>query len=314
LRTHSFLSFNNAPKTSLEPIIRVRRGRLHVIRIPMVDNDNDQVRCRWGLTEDECGGICASKGILKAFPCELTYNASKLGYEAVAVVIEDFDAENRTLSAVPLQFLIEIYNQSNCSLPQIIGDRPSGVCIAVSSNMTITERIVAQALCHEGPTNISDIITVSPPGLTKGAITLDPSGNATYFMNIQWTPRPDQQGAHTLCMIPVDSDRRTGQQVCYTFQVDMYQPRFLNQSATPSGIVSQNQSTWSIETDQDMVVPNRSDISIRFFRREANGIDTQLLVIDAATQVTYEPRKLTFSSGTTVWEEVSKNSSERANR
>lgn len=310
---YSFRSFNNAPKTSLEPIIRVRRGRSHVIRIPMLDNDNDQVRCRWGRTDEECGGICAPKGILKAFPCELTYNASQLGYEAVAVVIEDFDADNRSLSAVPLQFLIEIYNQSNCSLPQIIGDRPNGVCIPVASNTNITERIVARALCHDISTNISDIITVSPPGLTKGAITLDPVHNDTYFMNIQWTPRIAQQGVHQLCMIPVDSDRRTGQQVCYTFQVDMYQPQFLNQ--TPSGVLSQNQSTWSIQTDRDMVAPNGSNIYIRFVRREANGSDTQVLVIDVATQVTYEPQNITFSSGNTIWEEVSqKNSFERRNR
>ena len=278
---------------------------MRVISIPMNDSDNDQVRCRWGLTDDECGGICAPKGILKAFPCELTYNATQLGYEAVALVIEDFDENNRLLSAVPLQFLIEISNQSNCSIPQIIGDRPNGVCIPVASNTTITERIVAQTLCQEVPTNITDILTVSPAGLTKGRITLDPVHNDTYLMNIQWTPQRAQQGVHQICMIPVDSEGLTGQQVCYTFQVDMYQPKFRNQSATPSGVVSQSQSTWSIETTPNTVAPNTSNIFIRFFKRVANGSDIQVLALNTATQVTYAPGRITFTSGNTVWEEVS---------
>ena len=305
--TFSLCSFNNAPKTLINPIVRVKRGRTQTISIPMIDTDGDVVRCRWGASSDECGGICTPKGNLQPYPCQLTYNATQLGYEAVALVIEDFDANNQPLSAVPIQFLIQIFNQTNCTLPEIIGELPNGACIGVASNTTITERIVARTLCTETPINISGILFVSPSGLTKGQIISDPSLNNTYFMDIQWTPRPDQYGIHQICMIPVDSEGQTGQQVCYTFQVDMYQPQFINGSMTPTGVVSQNQSLWSIETDQDILPPYGSNISIHFYRRMINGSDQEVLTLDAVSQANYETRRITFSSGDIIWKEVSLN-------
>jgi hypothetical protein len=88
----------------MNPIVQLQVDKIHVIRIPMADSDGDPIRCRWGQTQEECGSICAPKGFLNSNPCELTYNASKIGYQAVAIIIEDFDSNNTVLSAIPLQF------------------------------------------------------------------------------------------------------------------------------------------------------------------------------------------------------------------
>ena len=55
----------------------------HTIRIPVTDPDNDIVRCRWAVGQDECDGICNGfpgmktiqyyhKNVLKSrvYPCE----------------------------------------------------------------------------------------------------------------------------------------------------------------------------------------------------------------------------------------------------
>ncbi|UJR17558.1 hypothetical protein I4U23_004454 [Adineta vaga] len=267
---------NNSPKTASNPVVQVQLGRTHTIPIPMADTDGDALRCRWGNTTQECGSICVPKGQLQAFPCQLTYEATTLGYEGIALVIEDYDPiTNETLSSIPLQFLIRIVDQTQvtvlpdlnytgspilqaCTVPPVyVGDRHHGACIGVASNTTITERIVVKVPCNESSTTITDILTVSPSGMIKSPITVDLNNNDTYIMFIEWTPLPEQYGIHQLCFTPVDSIGQNGQQVCYTFQVDVGAPQFINGSMTPKGLVLRNQALWSISTDRNIVPPHR---------------------------------------------------------
>lgn len=314
--------FNNSPKSASNPVVQVQVGQVHIIPIPMADSDGDSVRCRWGRTTTECGDICLPKGILQAYPCQLTYNATTLGYEGVALVIEDFDAATgKALSAIPLQFLIHIVNntipqvitnstgptplQPCLSPPEYIGDRQHGACIGIGSNTTITERIVIRVPCNQTSTNVTDVLTISPQGMIKTPIQRDTSDNNTYIFFIQWTPRPDQYGIHQLCLQPVGSEFQMGQQVCYTFQVDVIPPKFINESMTPTGIVSPNQSIWSIRTDQNIVRPLRASIYIRFFKRITNGNDEEIIrIAGTSNNVQYQSRQITIVTNNITWEQV----------
>ncbi|CAF1131021.1 unnamed protein product [Adineta ricciae] len=148
-----------------------------------------------------------------------------------------------------------------------------------------------------------DILTISPSGMTKSSITLDPNDNNTYIMFIQWTPRPHQYGIHQLCLTPVDSIGQTGQQVCYTFQVDIAPPQFVDRSMTPRGLVSRNQAIWSISTDQNIVPSIQAIAYIRYFKRIIGGTDQEVLRISTANNVIYQSRRILINTGSMTWEE-----------
>jgi hypothetical protein len=315
LLIHALIRWNNSPMTAMNPIVRLQIGKVHVIRIPMADSDGDSVRCRWGktATTTECGSVCTPKGALRSDPCELAYHATRLGYEAVAVVIEDFDSDDNVLSIIPLQFLIHIVdginntNNSNiCTQPPVyIGDRPQGACIGVESNTTVKERVQVRIPCLNTDTTLVNILTVSPPGMIKGPITRDPLDPNLYTMQIQWTPRPDQYGLHQLCMTPADSEQQTGAQVCVTFQVDVRPPEFLRGSMTPTGVVRESQSVWSISTNQDIVRPKRTGgVYIRFLKKSN---DEEVFRVDVFTDLTviYRSQQIIFNTADYVWDQVS---------
>jgi hypothetical protein len=294
----------------MNPIVQVQVGKIHVIRIPMADSDGDPIQCRWGNSTEECGSICAPKGSLRSNPCELTYNASRIGYHAVALVIEDFDSNNNVLSAIPLQFLIHIVNttnnEPNCTeTPVYIGEWPQDSCIGVESNTTIHSNIQIRIPCQNTSITLDDILTVSPAGLIKGEIIRDLSDQNLYTMPIEWTPDSDQYGIHQLCVTPVDSQQRTGSQVCLTFQVDISPPEFVH--LTPTGLVPATQSSWTIETDRDIVKPRRSSgVHIRFFKQSSNQ---EIYRIDVTndTNVFYQPRQIIFFTTGYTWEQVRTN-------
>ncbi|CAF1470283.1 unnamed protein product [Rotaria sordida] len=300
--------WNNSPKTTMNPIVRLQIGKTHVIRIPMADSDGDLVRCRWGNTLEECGSVCTPKGVLQSDPCELTYDATQLGYEAVALVIEDFDSDNNVRSSIPLQFLIQIVtgtsnatNSSICTQPPVyIGPWAQGACIGVESNTTMTEHVQVRIPCVNTSTTLANILTVSPLGMIKGPVTQDPSDPNLYTMQIQWIPQADQYGLQQLCMTPADSEQQTGEQVCVTFQVDVRAPEFVLGSMVPTGIVAQSQPVWSISTNRDITPPKRSGVNIRFFKQSN---DEEVFRVDVSTDVTvtYQLRQITFYTTGYTW-------------
>ncbi|CAF3552670.1 unnamed protein product [Rotaria sp. Silwood1] len=274
----------------------------------MADSDGDPLRCRWGRKENqECGSICSPKGLLTPDPCELTYNATRLGYAAVALVIEDFDSNNKVLSSIPLQFLIRIVNQTvsqnnstSCSrLPVYVGNRPQGACIGVKSNSSVTEQVQFRIPCPNTSTTLANILTVSPPGMIRGPIIRDSSDLNLYSMEIRWTPESDQYGVHQLCLTPVDSQQQAGSQVCLVFQVDTDPPRFVRMH--PTGIVPDNQSTWIIEVDRDIAPPRRSiGVNIRFFKR-SNNQEVYRVDVTSPSVVCYAPRRIAFYTFGYIW-------------
>ena len=50
-------TINNAPTTLMPPILKLRQGFNHTIKLPVSDADNDLVKCRWAdKTKNECAG------------------------------------------------------------------------------------------------------------------------------------------------------------------------------------------------------------------------------------------------------------------
>jgi len=287
----------------MNPIVQVELGKTHVIHIPMADSDGDVLRCRWGNAAKECGSVCAPKGTLRANPCELTYVATKLGYQAVALVIEDFDASNKVISAIPLQFLIHIVKATtgnNCpEPPKYIGERAADSCIGIQSNTTFTTNVQMRIPCTNTTTTLKDILTVSPPGLIKGTIIRHATDRSLYIMPIQWKPTPHQYGIHQLCLTPVDSTHRTGVQSCLTFQVDVQSPTIIQ--TFPMGAISAAHTTWTISFDRNIIKPKRANqVFIRFFQCNNNR---EVLRIDVATdtRIVYQSRKVTFFTTEYKW-------------
>ena len=301
----------------MNPIVQVQVNAMHTIRIPMADSDGDRVRCRWGSDPSECGSICAPKGRLTSDPCELMYNATKIGYHAVALVIEDFNSNNTVLSAIPLQFLIHIVNQTTtetmcADLPEYVGEWAADSCIGVQSNATMHALIQVRIPCANSSTTLSNILTITPGGFERGAIERDPANPQLYTMPVEWTPTPDQYGIHQSCFTPVDSHSRTGSPVCLTFQVDVLPPQFLRLS--PSGPVAGNQSVWTIVADRDIARSRRSNgVHIRFYRRSNDQLVYQIDVANDPS-VVYERREIVFFTSGQTWEQVTFSSSHQSDR
>jgi hypothetical protein len=318
----------------MQPVVRVQQGQTHTINIPMADIDGDRLRCRWGVNASEVGGIYEPVGELQSNPCQLTYYASTLGYEGVAVVIEDFDSNNQVLSSIPLQFIIQIVAEVTtvtattttdvsysghtaatpdstppppCNLPpEYNGNWRSGACIGIASNTSVAINITAKIPCPNSSTSIRDILTISPSGMTRGPIIQDPNDNDTYILQLEWDPRPDQYGIHQLCVTPEDNNTRSGQTTCFTLLVDVQSPQFIPNSASPTGVVLSNQSVWTIATDVDIVPPRDLNVSAIFYKRGAlngGGGDVEMTRV-SASNADYQTRDITFNTGNTVWDQV----------
>ncbi|XP_060583840.1 uncharacterized protein LOC132740005 isoform X2 [Ruditapes philippinarum] len=111
---------NTSPVASSKPLYTIKHGCTETIKIPVIDKDGDNVRCRWAVG-DECGGACSriQNAVLDADKCTLTIDAIGNADDtyAVAMVVEDrpnstitlgdetFTSKD-TLSSVPIQFLV----------------------------------------------------------------------------------------------------------------------------------------------------------------------------------------------------------------
>lgn len=58
LRMRSNGQYNSPPVTNMLSPIRIPFNQTYSIRIPAVDADNDQIRCRFANDKDECGDVC----------------------------------------------------------------------------------------------------------------------------------------------------------------------------------------------------------------------------------------------------------------
>ncbi|XP_078330906.1 uncharacterized protein LOC111125451 isoform X2 [Crassostrea virginica] len=256
---------NSSPVTAMQPIVRLQRGCSHSIKIPVADDDGDVIRCRWGRTSSECGGICNSfpNSILDESTCTLNYSYvyDTAGYYGVAIQIEDFANSFSTtpLSSIPLQFLVEVFTSSSAcaSAPTFISPTPpNGGCYEAIQGVTLTIEIRIRT----GTTsqNIQELTTQSPVGLTKSSIRTISS--TEYSVTLTWTPTASQQGSYIICFTAEDNLGLTTESRCVTWNAvrSSSLPTVVLGSQQPSGTVYGDNRQWSLLYSNYFVRPSAS--------------------------------------------------------
>ncbi|CAF0870080.1 unnamed protein product [Adineta steineri] len=226
---------NTPPVSNVLPVIRVPINIQSTIMIPVADDDNDYVRCRWAqknhtinfsqnnVTVDECADVCNAVpnailyGDNNGTSCKLVFTGGTAGFYAVALQIEDFYIdENITapLSSVPVQFLISVYSGS-CQ-PSIIGAQPNGAVINVARNTSMSSvTIIAEIGCIN--TSVVDFLKISPTGMTTSAIVQNPTNSSLYSIQLNWIPAA--LGSQVFCCAAIDNTLGQSDMYCVTFVV-----------------------------------------------------------------------------------------------
>ncbi|VDI07666.1 Hypothetical predicted protein [Mytilus galloprovincialis] len=210
---------NSPPTFSMQPVVRLKQSCSYSIKIPVIDEDGDFVKCRWATNlsgVNECGQACQglSSSILDEENCTVSYNAMGApGWYVVAVQIEDFATRQYTnpFSSLPLQFMVYIYafNTSCDSKPVIETDVADGTVIQTYMNITYQQTIIGISL-----RSIAEINTVSPLGMTKSNLLQYGAFNNKSYINVTWTPTESQIGSHIFCYTAFDNNREASDQEC----------------------------------------------------------------------------------------------------
>ena len=126
---------NNSPVFTHPPLWRVMSGcDGQSINLSPTDPDGDTVKCRWADKFEEGG---ASTYNAAAWPslsldgdnCVVTYTGSiddtKVGLKGVGIMMEDFDANGKVKSSIPVQFLSAVWTpQSTARGVSVLGGSP----------------------------------------------------------------------------------------------------------------------------------------------------------------------------------------------
>jgi hypothetical protein len=123
-------------------------------------------------------------------------------YYAVALMVEDFSniSINTSLSSVPIQFLIEIGNESSClSKPTISSNVPTCTAIQVEDQFNFTLTITQG--CQN--TTIDDLFTMSPLNMDRDNLTQIETNN-TWNIRQTWIPSVEQLGPQVYCAVAID--------------------------------------------------------------------------------------------------------------
>nr|XP_022296130.1 integrin beta-like protein C isoform X1 [Crassostrea virginica] len=222
---------NISPITTGKPVYRVPYGCQSEIVIPVVDADDDVVKCRWS-TGSECVSICGAlpNATIDSNTCTIRLSATHTaeGTFAVAVTVQDFPQNNITidnqvhlttapLSTVTLQFLVKTpVLTSNCE------NKPSFVSPTLPQASIIYTKVfqtVNLLFYASGNRSISSITMTTPAGMTYTSLQNDPMLNGTVFLNATWTPQQNQVGTHITCAIAEDVIGKTSDSRCITIIV-----------------------------------------------------------------------------------------------
>ena len=118
--------------------------------------------------------------------------------------MEDFIDSTSTipLSAVPVQFLVNVVGPPACATPpEIIGIPPENSCTPVTIGQKFTTQLIAINRCDVNVT-ITDISTFSFIGMSASSLyTLNAS---TFYKNLTWTPNINQLGYQQMCAMALD--------------------------------------------------------------------------------------------------------------
>ncbi|UJR16672.1 hypothetical protein I4U23_003572 [Adineta vaga] len=303
---------NSSPIGVALPLIYKEINVQQVYVVHMVDFDgSDILKCRWSDRStnntnafNECGGVCSGVpgATLISDNCTIIFTLTNISmYAAVAIQIEDyFDSSSTTpMSSVSLQFLLYGYNTSdNCTTPPaIIGDRTNQARVGIPIGFNVTEHVFIQIFCSNK--TIIDLITSIPIGMTKSAI-LNSSSNI-YEVVLSWTPIASQYGPQPICAAAVDNTLiQSDQQWCITYFVGFDALRFIQNTISPKGIISQNHTVFLIQAAYHIKRASRNGTNIKFIDAITHKV---ALSFDAgwSSQVPYSNFKLTIQIPVAPW-------------
>jgi hypothetical protein len=116
--------------------------------------------------------------------------------------VEDFINTTSTtpMSSVPVQFLISVIAEPNCTeAPVII---PLTGCLEVSVGVLETIDIYALNLCDSNITGFADIFLVySSDGMQLSNLTGSSTNASLFYKTLTWTPQANQIGPQQMCLV-----------------------------------------------------------------------------------------------------------------
>lgn len=169
----------------------------------------------------------------------------------------------------------------------ILGDRPSGQCIAVPYGTTFKTRIVGQLGCSSAM--FKEFPTVGPQGISTTIEKLIPgSSPSQYYKDLSWTPSNSQYGPNFICSSIGDSTCLYSKNYCFTLLAGIVAPVLVNNTCKPvnynSNLVTSSQVlSWSVDFNTIVVRPSFST----FIRYYHNGTQVFAIDVSSSSSVTY---------------------------
>jgi hypothetical protein len=269
-------AINQSPITSVWPSLKIPVGIYQELNIPVMDADSDIIRCRWA-SGNECGDSCSRPPnvTLDETNCILKFNLpSTIGFYALRLQIEDFESKTSlvAMSSVPLQFLVEAYKLVNSSItPTFVSPtKADKTCVTITLGSTYTDVIVVDS--NSINSSISEIQTISPPGLLKSDLYSFSNRPTIKYVNVTWTPT--KYGVYLFCFVAITKSKTKTEQRCVSLVsllVGSTIPYLLQNTSIPTGTISTYQTEWSITTDQNILRPV-NDTFIKFYDYETRTL------------------------------------------
>ncbi|XP_071943852.1 uncharacterized protein [Antedon mediterranea] len=268
---------NSSPKTTHPAMISVVKECGDVsIYIPVSDQDDDKIRCRWSTKPEECPDVACSRGrcgrnklcgvpvensLLEANRCRYTFPVTEMeaGWYAVPITIEDFrpgvtgSLDNGALSRVPLQFLLRVESKGECRVLDF-GDNLQR-CHLLRPNEPWSYEIKAYS---EAELKVLVIERPSSAFKIGKLIKYEDYQSRT----VSWTPTENDLGKHFLLFHSVDTDGFYSSYETLTLLVkNKFPPGFGDPPAGPNIIKEQSFPTpMSTVEDQDKYFSIKFDL------------------------------------------------------
>jgi hypothetical protein len=200
---------NSSPISLMPSILSVIYGSLTTYKIPIVDNDNDIVRCRWSDNSlNECGAICGPSIIatLNSSNCEILIDSNRgtPGWYGVSITIEDFINKNDTvpLSSVVIQFLIRVITSNGgCIHMPLITNKKNQTHFNAFTTRELKIPLEIELFCPGS--RILEVQLNGPVNMSYTNVTN--ANHSIYETSIIWTPTINQLGKHLAYLRVIDT-------------------------------------------------------------------------------------------------------------
>lgn len=274
-------TFNNPPVVYLLPPVKILVGGYEELKIPLIDADNDIVRCRWSdccyIFDDdiECDKCFATILLppyisLDSDKCVLKLKLNESQYMAqykfaLFIQIEDFrnnSIEIEALSSVPYHIEIEPYVIEKPKF--VYPTKPDKACIGILLNETYHSTIaINDSLIFNYPIQPVTEIKFEPFAGLQASQIYSVGNSSLKYVNISW--KPESYGLHELCFTAINSIDQVSSQSekrCIQFTVGFQSPKVVSVKPKDGILLSDIwEINWSIFTDRMLINPKEGSIS-----------------------------------------------------